>query len=302
MTAPTLSILMLSWNTRELTLDALRTIYEHPPAAPFEVVVVDNASQDGSTDAIAGRFPQVVLVRHPTNSGYGPGNNIAFRHATGGTALLLGSDTRVESGTLDTLLSTLSEHPEAGAVTCRVEGPTGYPEGTCLDFPTLRDGVALYLSLPHFAKHLPSEKFDFDRQQEVQQVSGTCLLLRRHLIERIGLFDEGYKILYTDVELCQRIHDAGQAILYTPATSLVHLGSQSCIQATGRLRAQMYEDILRYYVSRFGRRGAVVMLPILLARLAAVNRGRQTWRLLRPGRLLRVPQPQFGGTMSVARP
>jgi N-acetylglucosaminyl-diphospho-decaprenol L-rhamnosyltransferase len=294
-TAPALSILMLSWNTRELTLDALRTIYEHPPASRFEVVVVDNASQDASADAIAERFPEVVLVRHDTNSGYGPGNNIAFRHSAGEAVLLLGSDTRVGADTLDTLLSTLHEHPEAGAVTCRVEGPTGYPEGTCLDFPTLRDGAALYLSLPRFARHLPTGKFDFGRQQGVQQVSGTCLLLRRSLVERIGLFDEGYKILYTDVELCQRVHDAGRTILYTPATSLVHLGNRSCVQATGRLRAQMYEDILRYYISRFGARGVVVMLPILLARLAAVNRGSQVWRLLRP-EALRAPAPQFGGT------
>jgi GT2 family glycosyltransferase len=294
-TAPALSILMLSWNTRELTLDALRTIYEHPPAYPFEVVVVDNASQDGSADAIAERFPEVLLVRHDTNSGYGPGNNIAFRHSTGEAVLLLGSDTRVGPDTLDTLLATLHEHPEAGAVTCRVEGPTGYPEGTCLDFPTLRDGAALYLSLPRLAKHLPTGKFDFDRQQEIQQVSGTCLLLRRSLVARIGLFDESYKILYTDVELCQRVHDAGQSILYTPATSLVHLGNRSCVQATGRLRAQMYEDILRYYISRFGTRGAVVMLPILFARLTAVNRGRQIWRLLRP-EALHASAPRFGGT------
>jgi GT2 family glycosyltransferase len=278
-----LSVLMLSWNTRQLTLDALESIYANPPSVPFEVVVVDNASADGSADAIAERFPQVVLVRNPVNAGYGPGNNIALRHASGtGAVLLLGSDTLVGPGTLDGLLAALDRHPAAGAVTCRVEGPTGYPELTCLGFPTLRDGAATYLSLYRFARNTRREDFDFDAEQPVAQVSGTCLMIRRAVVDEIGgLFDEAYKILYTDVELCARIHEAGHDIVYTPAVTLVHFGNQSCVQATGELRADMYRDVLRYFRARFGRRALPVMGPILTLRLAAVNRGRHVDRLWR---------------------
>jgi GT2 family glycosyltransferase len=287
---------MLSWNTRQLTLDALASLRENPSSRPLQVVVVDNASEDGSADAIASAFPEVTLVRNPVNAGYGPGNNIAFRHATGDAVLLLGSDTLVRPGTLDGLLDLLDAHPEAGAVTCRVEGPTGYPERTVVDFPRLRDGAALYLSLPQYARHV-ARPWDPEREQGADQVSGTCLLLRRALIERIGLFDEAYKIMYTDVELCHRIHAADQAIVYAPEPRLVHFGNQSCVQATGALRAQMYEDIFRYYLATFGLRAAPVMLPILLLRLAALTRGRHLHRLLRIGHLRRGTGRDFGGTL-----
>ena len=294
MPARELSILMLSWNTRELTLDALASIREHGARVPVQIVVVDNASEDGSPDAIAAAHPEVTLVRNPANVGYGPGNNIAFRHATGDALLLLGSDTLVHEDTLDGLLALLDAHPEAGAVTCRVEGPTGYPERTVIGFPRLRDGAATYLSLGRFARHTATP-WNPEREQRAEQVSGTCLLLRRSLVERIGLFDEAFKVLYTDVELCHRIHDAGAEILYAPEPRMVHFGSRSCVQATGELRAQMYEDILRYHLVRFGAR-ALVMLPILLLRLAAITRGRHLGRLLQVGRLRRGTGHDFGGT------
>lgn len=293
---PALSVLMLSWNTRELTLAALDSIYEHPCAGGLEVVVLDNASSDGSAAAIAERFPQAILVESPTNLGYGPGNNAAFNRSSGAAVLLLGSDTLVKAGTLDTLLTCLDDYPEAGAVTCRVEGPTGYPEGTCLGFPRLRDLVALYLSQPRWASHLPGPEFDHGATQVVQQVSGTCLMLRRKLIKRIGLFDEAYKILYTDVELCGRVHDAGCDIVYTGETAIVHYGSQSCVQATGVVRTTMYQDIARYCRAHFGRRSLAVMLPILAGRLALVNRGRGVLELLGPSTFEQAPGSVFGGT------
>ena len=299
MPTESLSILMLSWNTRQLSLDALASIRDHGPSVPLQVVVVDNASDDGSADAIAAAFPEVTLVRNASNAGYGPGNNLAFRHSTGDAVLLLGSDTRVPPGTLDGLLGLLDAHPGAGAVTCRVEGPTGYPERTVIAFPSLRDGAALYLSLRRFARHLASA-WDPDREQLADQVSGTCLLLRRSVVERIGLFDEAYKIMYTDVELCHRIHDAGLDIVYAPEPRLVHLGNQSCVQATGPLRAQMYEDILRYFLARFGLRAAPVMVPILVLRLAVLTRGRHLGRLLGIRRLRRGVGKDFGGTLAVA--
>jgi GT2 family glycosyltransferase len=296
-----LSILILSWNTRELTLEALASIAAHPPSDSYEVVVVDNGSHDGSADAIAARHPEVTLVRSPDNLGYGPGNNLAFRHSRGDAVLLLGSDTIVRPGALDTLIRCLDEEPAAGAVTCRLEGPTGYPERACLDFPTVRDGAALYLSQPRFARHLPGDRFDFERRQSVAQASGTCLLLRREVVEQVGLFDEAYKILYTDVELCHRIHDAGWDIVYTPDAVVMHLGHRSSEQATGPLRAQMYQDILRYYVTRFGSRAAVVLLPILLVRLSLLTRGRHLGALLRPRALRASTGVDFGGTARTPR-
>lgn len=289
---------MLSWNTRELTLASIQSLYDNPAAVPFEVVVVDNGSADGSADAIAARFPQVTLVRSDRNLGYGPGNNLAYDHARGRTLLLLGSDTVMEPGTLDGLLACLQAHPEAGAASCRVMLPDGAVDRTCLGFPDLRDLASLYTAQNWLVRHATDRGFDYYATQPVEQVAGTCLLLKRELVERIGLFDEAYKILYTDVELCQRIHDAGEQIIYTGAISLVHYSSQSCKIARGPVRTQMYLDTARYSRSRFGRASLALMLPILGLRLALVNKGRGVTRLVGRSLLAPLPEPSFGNTRS----
>jgi GT2 family glycosyltransferase len=289
---------MLSWNTRALTSRALAAIRACPPSVSYEVVVVDNASEDGSANDIAATYPEVTLVRSAVNLGYGPGNNLAFRHSSGEYVLLLGSDTEVRPGSLDAMLQCFEqEAPAVGAVTPLIEGPTGHPERANYGFPSLRDGVALYLNQPRFARHVPlDDAFDYSQRQRIAQASGTCLLMQRALVMQIGLFDEAYKILYTDVELCQRIHGAGKKIVFNPDAVIMHIGNQSCVQATGALRAQMYQDILRYFVTHFGWRAVAGLLPVLALRLSMKTRGRHLNALARPYALRRTSGIDFGGT------
>jgi GT2 family glycosyltransferase len=114
--------------------------------------------------------------------------------------------------------------------------------------------------------------FDYYKTQEVEQPAATCLMIRRKVIEQIGLFDERYTILYNDVDLCRRTWDAGWKIMYVADAEVIHYGSKSTTQAPPRLRLEMYRNILLYYSTTVGTMAKWVLLPILVVRLFAATR------------------------------
>jgi N-acetylglucosaminyl-diphospho-decaprenol L-rhamnosyltransferase len=132
---PALSVVVLSWNTKDLTLACLRALHAEQPKHRREIVVVDNASHDGSADAIAAEFPGVTLERNAENVGYSGGNNQGARLATGRFLCLLNSDTEVRPGALDQLVDWLIEHPEYGMAAPRLVNPDGSVQRACMAFP-----------------------------------------------------------------------------------------------------------------------------------------------------------------------
>jgi GT2 family glycosyltransferase len=138
---PRVSIVVLSWNTRELLAACLASLRDLPDRTTHELIVVDNASADGSADMVAQRFPDAVLVRNPGNQGYTAGNNTGAARATGELLFLLNSDTEIRPGALDTLTAFLDAHPGHGACAPRLDRPDGTPQPSCKTFPTLRTAV-----------------------------------------------------------------------------------------------------------------------------------------------------------------
>jgi hypothetical protein len=271
---PVLSIIITSWNTRDLLQEALASIYRSAPSVPFEIIVVDNASADGSAEMVGRHFPKVRLISNARNEGFAKGNNRAAAIASGETLLLLGSDVVVRDNSIQQLHDYLHSHADVGAVSCRLLNPDGSVQHSCRRFPRLRDAVFTYLSLHALASAYTISDFDFQRTQEVEQPAATCLMLRKSILGGGGLFDERYTILYNDVDLCKRIHDAGWKIVYLAKAEIIHHGSQSTKRATPAVRLEMYRNILVYYFRHFGGIAVVVLLPILAVRLAVVNRGK----------------------------
>jgi GT2 family glycosyltransferase len=275
-----LSIIVTSWNTKGLTRATLRSIFAHPPADPFEVIVVENASSDGSADMVALEFPSVNLLRNGNNEGYARGNNQGFACARGNVILFLGSDTVIPENSIQRMLEYLAAHPEAGAVGCRLLNPDMTLQRSCRRFPTLLDGVLTYLSLHSLARRYNGLNIDYGRTQEVDQPAATCFMVRREVLAQVGAFDERYTILYNDVDLCRRIRKGGWKIIYLAEAQVVHHGSQSTRQATPEVRLEMYRNILIYYFGEYGFIALVCLLPILMVRLAIVNRGKRVPGLL----------------------
>ncbi len=264
---PRVSVLITTWNTQSLTLSLLRSLVDHPLSHSYEILLVDNASGDNTVEAVRKEFPGVKLITNSENLGYAPANNQAYWISSGEFLLLLGSDTRATDNSFDKMVSYLDHHPEAGAVACRLLNPDGTPQLSCRRFPGLWDGVVTYLSLDWLAPRYTMAGFDFYKTQEVEQPAATCFMVRRRVVEKTGLFDERYTILYNDVDLCRRLLNAGSRITYLGDAEIIHLGSQSTTQAPPEIRLEMYRNILLYYSENVGRFAFWVLLPILTVRL-----------------------------------
>jgi GT2 family glycosyltransferase len=277
--APSASIVVPSWNTCNLLADLLDSIASTTSRDYCETIVVDNGSTDGSPEMVERKFPWVRLIRNAENRGYAEANNQGIAVANGKYVLLLGSDTVLEKGTATTLVEFLDQHAEAGAAACRLLNPDRSPQGSCKGFPTLWDAACTYLSLYCLTRTYSMHGFDFYKTQEVDQPAGTCLLIRRGLLQELHGFDERYKILYTDVDLCQRMAARGWKIFYVAETELIHHGSVSTRSAPAAVRLAMYQDILRYFRRHAGVFSRWVLTPILFVRLFLRTRSATAFRL-----------------------
>lgn len=276
----TLSIIITSWNTRELLRAALRSIERFPSRYPSEVIVVDNDSRDRSAEMVESEFPAVRLIKNNVNTGYAGGNNIGYAASRGELILLLGSDTEVRHGSIDVMAEYLMQHPEAGAVCCRLERPDGSLQRSCKRFPTPMNAVATYCSLHFLNRTYLMSDFDHTTVREVDQPDATCIMLRRETIGGDRIFDERFTILYNDVDLCQRIKREGRTIVFLPEATVLHHGSQSTKQAPPELRLVMYRNILLYFQTYWGAYTRLFLTPILMVRYLAATRSLSAMKLL----------------------
>jgi GT2 family glycosyltransferase len=226
----TLSICIVNWNTRELLRACLQSIYRYPPDAPFEVIVVDNASRDGSADMARTEFPQVVLIANAENLGYARGNNQAIQQAQGDYILLLNPDTEVFPDTLNRALAFLQAHSEAGAIGAKQLFPDGRVQPSVRGFPTpanlLWEVSGLARLFPRALGGYRMRAFTYDRVAEVDQPMATFLMVRRAVVEQVGLMDEAFPLFFNDVDWCYRIKQAGWRIYFVPEVQILHYGGR----------------------------------------------------------------------------
>jgi GT2 family glycosyltransferase len=273
--APRVSILMVSYNTREHTLEALRCALEQT-RSPAEVIVVDNASADGSAKAIRERFPEVTLLPEAINLGFGNAVNLAAQRASAPYLLLLNPDTRVLDGAIDRLLAFADAHPAAGiygGVTCYEDGSDN-PE-SCWNRPTLWStacqATGLAALFPGSAWLNPERvRFPANRQPfEVDIVTGCFLLVRRDLWERLGGFDPAFFVYGEDFDLCLRARALGCRPLVLPSARLVHFGGASERVAADRLVRLLRSKVLlfeKHWSAGAARGGSALLLLWALSR------------------------------------
>jgi N-acetylglucosaminyl-diphospho-decaprenol L-rhamnosyltransferase len=258
---PELSIVVLSWNTRDLLASCLASLENASDRVRREVLVVDNASADGSADMVRERFPAVRLLRNARNEGYARGNNIGIAAARGSAVLLLNSDTEVHDGSLDRLVEFLRQHPAYGAVGAGLRNPDGSVQPCCMRFPTLL--VPLFFDM-NLDQRWPSNPvmrryfmrdYDHRTSRDVDQPPGACLLLRREVLETVGVFDEELWLYFNDVDLCRRIRRAGWRIHYLVEAPVVHHVGQSTKRFGSRV-VEWHRNRLAYYRKHYGPLGA----------------------------------------------
>ncbi|MBT6618972.1 MAG: glycosyltransferase, partial [Gemmatimonadetes bacterium] len=229
-----LSVVFLSYNTRDLTEQALRTVLDAAEGMAVEVFVADNASVDGSAEMVAEKFPQVKLIRNESNVGFAAGNNVALRRVVGEYVLIINTDTIVRRDTLSAMVDFLDAHPEAGACGCKILDPDGTLQlDSRRGFPT---PLAAFCKMSGLSRLFPDHPvishyhmtyLDPERTEEVEVISGSCMMVRKTAMDQVGLLDEDYFMYGEDIDWCYRIHQAGWKIYYVPTTEIIHFRGES---------------------------------------------------------------------------
>jgi O-antigen biosynthesis protein len=266
----TLSVIIVNWNEKILTENCINSIIsariKKIDQNEIEIIVIDNGSADGSLEYLKSKNRFIKLMGNEKNEGYAPACNRGMRGAQGKYILLLGNDTIVLNDTLEKCISFLNDNIDCGAVGCKLLNPDRTAQNNCKKFPKLKNGFYTYLSLDSLNRDYDMDRFKYDETRQVEQISTTFLMIRKDVLEKIGYFDESYKILYNDVDLCKKIWDTGFKIYFLHTAEIVHYGSQSTKKAGFMLRKIMYKDIYRYYRSNFGIK-ALTLVPVLFIRL-----------------------------------
>lgn len=232
-----LSIIFVNWNSLAFLRDCLASVYEHLKNVSFEVIVVDNASPEGGVDSLKREFPDIAIIESRVNLGFAGANNIGFRHAKGNYLLFLNPDTKLTGPAIQIMLDRLKALPDAGIVGCKLLNTDLSIQTSCIQtFPTilnqLFDVEYLQLRWPGVSLWNIAPLFSNDsRPREVEVISGACMLVRREVFERAGMFSEDYFMYAEDIDLCSKVKRLGFRNYYVGQAELVHHGGKSSGQA-----------------------------------------------------------------------
>lgn len=216
-----ISIILVNYNTKQLTIDCLKSIYEKTSGVDFEVFVVDNASQDDSIEFIKEAFPQVKLIENPENIGFGRANNVGIKQAIGKYVFLLNTDTALINNAVKILFDFMEENPEAGACGGNLFDEDMSPVHS---FGFLKTPFNHFLKVSGLRYLCENKKNDLNRGklQEVGQIIGADLMLRKSVLDETGFFDERFFLYFEESELQCRIKRAGHKIFYIPDAFIFH--------------------------------------------------------------------------------
>ncbi|MCI0399258.1 MAG: glycosyltransferase family 2 protein [Chloroflexi bacterium] len=266
---PELSIIIVSWNVRELLRACLRSVEAGRGGLEVEVIVVDGGSTDGSPEMVQSEFPWVRLMARPENVGFPRGNNIGLREAGGRYLLLLNPDTEIMGDALITLCRFLEENPDVGLVGPQLVNPDGTAQSSRRRFPTLATAVfestwlqpwaPAGLLRRYYAQDLPDEA-----TADVDWLMGACLMVRREVVEQVGLMDEAYFMYSEELDWCRRIKMAGWRVVYRPAARVLHHQGKSSDQVVTARHIYFQQAKLRYFRKYHGRAAALFLRLFLL--------------------------------------
>lgn len=263
-----LSIVIVNWNTRELLRDCLSSVQHHLHGVTAEVIVVDNASGDGSAAMVRESFPDVMLIQNRENRGFAAANNQAFRQASGQYVLLLNSDTLVHDDVLARSVEYMDAHPNVGMMGCKVLNGDGTTQLTCSQFPTftnllLQTTAANRLGGRFFSRY---QMLDWarDDEREVDVISGCYLMVRAQVIDEIGFLDESFFCYGEETDWCRRCHEAGWRLMFAPVGTITHFGSGSTRTLNHERDLLLSEGTVRLHLKHHGPAAASMVWLLLL--------------------------------------
>jgi GT2 family glycosyltransferase len=273
-----LTVIIPSYNTRQLLGDCIASIYEHTRGVAFEVICIDDNSADASAEMVAEAFPEVILVRNQVNQGYVRNTNLGMRMSRARLACHLNSDTRLIGNAFRALIDYMDENPLVAACGPKLLNPDGSVQHCIRHFP---GPGALMLQALNWHKLFPRSPlteryyatgFDYSRAQPVDSIGTTAYVIRRSTWENAGLLDERFRLFVSDLAYNFMLKQKGYAVHYTPCAEIVHYGSQSVNQDPHGSLEELHDALIVFNEAYdyFGKSRA----SKLLVRLAVKARDR----------------------------
>lgn len=292
-TSVEISVVIVGWNAKKYLALCLESLVNAPPRRSMEVLVVDNASTDGSVEMIETTFPWVKLIKSDENLGFAKGNNVAIRQCQGRYIALVNPDVIVLPGCLDALADFLDQHPKVGNVGPRVFNPDMTQQSTCRRFPTLWNNLCSATRLERAFKTSPFFAgehmfyFPHDRTLAVDVIVGCFSTIRREAFDSVGLLDEDLFMYGDDVDWCRRARNAGWQVVFYPGAQAIHDRGKTTAPYPVRFALAQQRSVLHYWSKHHGFWGVLGIRSVMLLhhllryafavlpRLASSKRGAQ---------------------------
>lgn len=246
------SIIIVSWNTRDILRDCLRSVCDEAGPLSYEIIVVDNASTDDSVEMVRREFPQVRLIANAENRGFAAANNQGMAVAQGRYVLLLNSDTVVLDQAIVKTMAFADQNPGAAVIGCRVLNADRTLQPTCFMYPSV---LNMFLFATYLYKLFPRSRFcgrermtwwGRDDIRDVDVVTGCFMFVRRQAIEAVGVMDEGFFMYGEETDWCYRFKEAGWKIRFTPEPNIIHLGGASSKLRADEMYIQLRKSVLHF--------------------------------------------------------
>lgn len=285
---PDITIIIINWNTRDMLADCLDSIRQHADGLNLDIIVVDNASSDGSQTMLQENYPDVQLIANQDNVGFAKANNQAMQVAQGRYFLLWNSDAFAQPDSMQALLRLADAQPKAGLIGAQLRNQDGSFQASHTPFPHLWQEFLILTALGRrmygnsYPSRGPEEEYG---PQQVDYVEGACMLVRREAYEQVGGLDEGYFMYAEEVDWCKTLKQAGWQIWYQPESKVTHLGGASSSGRRTRREADLYRSRVRFFNKHYGPFQTSLLKGLIYSLTAVKLVVHKTMRVLTGGRV-----------------
>ncbi|MDD3756523.1 MAG: glycosyltransferase family 2 protein [Bacteroidales bacterium] len=266
-----ISIIILNYNTFDLTCQCIESIYKETKKVDFEIIIVDNASTVDDPDKFLELFPKIKLVKNTENRGFAGGCNDGIKVAKGDTILLLNSDTKLLNDAISITYDFLNSHPNVGIVTCRLENEDGSPQNNCYHFPSISKTLIELLRLQkffpksNFKKTLYGYFFDYDNIAYPDYIWGAFFMFPKKLLDIFSnqLLPETFWMYFEDMEWCWLARQAGYEIAFVPNGIVLHYGGKNHNPKALKMMNDNFNQFLKLYYNKMHAWIIIRLLKIL---------------------------------------
>jgi len=263
-----LSIIIVNWNTKNLLLNCLDSVFKTIKEISFEIWVVDNGSTDGSIEAVKYKFPSVKIIRNKKNLGFARANNQALKRINGRYAVLLNTDTVLTDGALEKIFFFMEKNPKVGICGGQLLNEDGTKQRCFGKIPTLTtDLLNKNLLEMLFPKRYFSKRRKYEIPTEVESITGACMVVRKKAIDEVGLLDENFFFYYEETDWCYRMRNKGWKVFYHPHAYIYHFRGKSTEEVKNKAIIEFWKSRYKFFKKHYGDRKKIFLEIGLVVKL-----------------------------------